>query len=196
MVRLNNDSQNLALQQAATAASRVASRQAHNTQRSSAAAARSRVTSTRYASPVSEATQTNTTATNELGGAAAQQSSPATDSLLRGELNDTISENLDAAKAMKKYYEVKIDSLTSDGEPSSDYERAMLENYRNELSLYQSASDFWSIERKTSYQYAEEDLAQAAVLYDQIISLQSSYDPTGTSIFQLADKTLELYTLK
>ena len=194
MVRLTNDSQNLALPQTTTATSRVASRQAQNTQRGSAAEARSRVSSAKYSTQVTEATQ-NMRA-NELGGGVTAQGSSSTTSAARGELEDTISENLDLSKSMKKFYEDKISNLNSQGDVSSDYGRAMMENYRQELSLYQSVTDFWSLERKTSYQYSEEALPQAMQLYDQIKSLQSEYDPTGTSIFQISDKTLELFTLK
>lgn len=194
MVRLNNDSQNLALPLTTNATSRVASRQAQNTQRGTAAEARSRVSSAKYSTQVTEDTQ-NMRA-NELGGGAAAQGSSAPSSAARGELEEVISDNLELAKSMKKFYEAKIESVSSQGNTSSDYARAMMENYRQELSLYQSATDFWSIERKTSYQYAEEDIPKANQLYDQITALQSTYDQTGTSIFQIADKTLELYTLK
>jgi len=194
MVRLsNNDSQNLALPQATNAASRVASRQAQAPFRGEAVAARSRVNSAKHTTSATEATQ-NTRA-NELGGAVTQSPS-VTVSAQRAELEDSIAENLEFSKSMKQYYEGKIDSLTAQGEISSDYGRAMLANHRQELSLYQSATDFWSAERKTSYQYTEESLPQAMQLYDQIKSLQSAYDPSGTSLFQISDKVQELYGVK
>lgn len=193
MVRLSNDSQNLALRGTSNAKSNLAQQRAHNSQRSSAMAARSRVNSVRFANQAEEKASGGS---NLLARVETETITPQNQLAQLGRIEDAIEEHLELSKSMKKFYQDKISLLTTQGENSSDYERAMLDGYRKELSLYQSAEDFWLLERTTNYQYSDADLDSVETFYEEIKALQTTFDETGVTQNKMSKKIRELYNLK